>query len=222
MGVKATEKRTPRQMFLLDRARKRSSRFASLDPHVVTTIADVRDSVAHARGDSLWVSYASDLTDALVRSASQGASPLGFGLFLHSVDMKTIPALSSFFRRVAFTSDGGFIPAEELAEVLEADNRSDLFIGGSANPGTETITFWRGDLKPLAVPFSAFEKSGNGTEPDFTKFARDRLRADGATRRLRSSRGCHPLRIRSCVSTPHLEAAIAGRPVVWSIASSVA
>lgn len=38
MGVKATEKRTPRQMFLLDRARKRSSRFASLDPHVVTTI----------------------------------------------------------------------------------------------------------------------------------------------------------------------------------------
>lgn len=127
--------------------------------------------MAHARGDSLWVSYASDLTDALVRSASQGASPLGFGLFLHSVDMKTIPALSSFFRRVAFTSDGGFIPAEELAEVLEADNRSDLFIGGSANPGTETITFWRGDLKPLAVPFSAFEKSGNGTEPDFTKFA---------------------------------------------------
>ncbi|MEW4530813.1 helix-turn-helix transcriptional regulator [Maioricimonas sp. JC845] len=171
MGVKATEKRTPRQIFLLDRAKKCSSRFTSLRHHFVRTIGEVRNSVAHARGDSLWVSYSRDLTDALVSSAAQGASPLGFGLFLHSVDMKTIPALSSFFRRVAFTSDGGFISAEELAEVLEADNRSDLFIGGSANPVTETITFWRGDLKPLTVPFSAFEKSGKGTKPDFTKFA---------------------------------------------------
>jgi DNA-binding Xre family transcriptional regulator len=171
MEVKTTGKRKRRQMFLLDRAKKRSSRFASLHPRVVSSVTELRDSVAHASGDSLWVSYASDLTDALVRSASLGTPSLGFGLFIHALDMKTVLALSSFFRRFAYTLDGGFIPAEELVEVLQADNRSDLFIGGSVNHTTDTITFWRGNLNPLTVPFSAFEKSGKGTRPDFNKFA---------------------------------------------------
>ncbi len=39
------------------------------------------------------------------------------------------------------------------------------------NQATETITFWRGNLKPLTVPFSAFEKSGDGTKPNFNAFA---------------------------------------------------
>ncbi|MDP7020272.1 MAG: helix-turn-helix transcriptional regulator [Pirellulaceae bacterium] len=171
MAVKTAEKRTQRKVFLLDRAKKRSSRFASLHPQVVSTVTELRNSVAHASGDSLWVSYASDLTEALVRSASQGALRLGFGLFIHALDLKTIPALSSFFRRIAFTMDGGFIPTEELVEVLEAENRPDLFIGGSVDHDTNTITFWRGNLKPLTAPFSAFEKSGTGTRPDFNEFA---------------------------------------------------
>jgi DNA-binding Xre family transcriptional regulator len=171
MAVKTVEKRKQRQMFLLDRAKKRSSRFASLHPRIVSSVTELRNSVAHSTKDSLWVSYASDLTEALVKSASLGTSSLGFGLFIHTLDLKTIPALSSFFRRIAFTIDGGFIPAEELVEVLEADHRPDLFIGGSVNHATDTITFWRGNLMPLTVPFSAFEKSGNGTKPDFNEFA---------------------------------------------------
>ena len=90
---------------------------------------------------------------------------------MHALDLNTIPALTSCFRRIAFTTDGGFLSAAELAEVLEAEHRSDLFIGGSVNHVTETITFWRGDLKPLTVPFSTFEKSGDGTEPDFHQFS---------------------------------------------------
>jgi len=171
MVVKAAPKRKLTQMFLLDRAKKRASSFASLRPRVVSSLTDLRNCVAHATRDSLWVSYASDLTDALVRSASTIHPTLGMGLFIHSLDMKTLPALASRFRRIAFTADGGFIPAEELAEVLEAGNRSDLFIGGSLDKATETITFWRGDLKPVTVPFSAFEKSEAGTDPDFNKFS---------------------------------------------------
>src|SRR5580698_4380074 len=168
---KARPKRKPAQMFLLDRAKKRASSFASLHPQVVSSLTDLRHCVTHATADSLWVSYASDLTDALVRSASTVQPTLGMGLFIHSLDMKTLPALASRFRRIAFTADGGFIPADELAEVLEAANRSDLFIGGSVDQATETITFWRGDLKPLTVSFSAFEKSGDGAQPDFHKFS---------------------------------------------------
>jgi DNA-binding Xre family transcriptional regulator len=171
MVVKAAPKRKLTQMFLLDRAKKRASSFASLRPQVVSSPADLRNCVARATRDSLWVSYASDLTDALVRSASTNHPTLGMGLFIHSLDMKTLPALASRFRRIAFTANGGFIPAEELAEVLEAGNRSDLFIGGSLDKATETITFWRGDLKPVTVPFSAFEKSEAGTDPDFNKFS---------------------------------------------------
>lgn len=171
MAVKAAPKRKLSQMFLLDRAKRRVSNFASLNPQVVSSVTDIRNLVTHATRDSLWVSYASDLTDALVRNASTVQPTLGMGLFIHSLDMKTLPALASRFWRIAFTADGGFIPADELAEVLEAEIRPDLFIGGTVDKATETITFWRGDLKPLTVPFSAFEKSGDGTEPDFDKFS---------------------------------------------------
>lgn len=156
---------------LLDRAKKRPAIFAALQPHVVSSVGGIRDCVARASSDSLWLSYSNDLTEALVRQLSTSRSPLGFGLFVHSMEMKTLPALTSFFRRVAFTTDGGFCPAEELAEILEAENRGDLFLGGSVDRETETITFWRGDLKPLAVPFSSFETSGDGTEPDFDLFS---------------------------------------------------
>ncbi len=80
MAVKTSNKR---QMFLLDRAKKRSSRFASLRPQVVSSVAELRNCVAHATRDSLWVSYAGDLTDTLVRSASAGKPSLGLGLFIH-------------------------------------------------------------------------------------------------------------------------------------------
>jgi len=165
------KRRISDQLFLLDRAKLRVSRFASLLPHVVSSKSDVRDWMSRATRDSLWVSYARDLTEALVKNASVAQPTLGLGLFVHSVDVKTIPALTSCFRRIAFTTDGGFIGDTELVEVLEAANRRDLFIGGSVDKATETITFWRGDLKPLAVPFSAFERSGDGTVPDFNKFS---------------------------------------------------
>lgn len=164
-------KQPKRSMILLDRRSKRAAVFAGLHPRVVTSATDLRHSVAHASKDSVWVSYASDLTDALVKRATAIPSTLGSGLFLHALDIKSIPVLSSLFRRIAFTVDGGFIPAEELAEVLDAENRADHFIGGFVNKANETITFWRGNLDSLTVPFAAFEKSGDGTEPNFDAFS---------------------------------------------------
>ena len=170
MAVATAERQKPDQTFLLDRASKRVSRFALLRPHVVSSKSDVRNWMPHATRDSLWISYAHDLTGALVKNASAAQPTLGMGLFIHALDVNTLPALTACFRRIAFTTDGGFIPTDELVEVLEAHKRPDLFIGGSVDQGTETVTFWRGDLKPLTVPFSAFEKSGDGTRPDFSRF----------------------------------------------------
>jgi DNA-binding Xre family transcriptional regulator len=169
MAVKV--KQPKRSMILLDRRPKRAAMFAGLHPQIVSSVSDLRNSVAHASKDSVWVSYASDLTDALVKRVSPGPTTLGIGVFIHDLDMKTIPVLSSLFRRIAFAVDGGFIPAEELAEVLESENRANLLIGGFVNAATHTITLWRGNLESLTVPFSAFEKSGDGTEPDFSSFS---------------------------------------------------
>jgi hypothetical protein len=70
----------------------------------------------------------------------------------------SIPVLSSPFRRVAISVDGGFISAKELAEFLDDDNRANLFVGVFVNNATQTITFWRGNLESLTIPYSAFEK----------------------------------------------------------------
>jgi DNA-binding Xre family transcriptional regulator len=171
MTVKSKASQPKHSMILLDRATKRAAAFAGLHPQIVSSVSGLRNSVAHATKNSVWVSYASDLTAALVKCAAPTASTLGMGVFVHALDMKTIPVLTSMFRRIAFTVDGGFIPAEELAEVLEAENRANLLIGGFVNHSTQTITLWRGNLESLTVPFSAFEKSGTGTEPDFDSFS---------------------------------------------------
>lgn len=171
LPVKTKAVQGKRRMILLDRAPGRAAEFAGLHPEIVSSVSDLRNSVAHASKDSVWVSYASDLTAALVKSASITSSTLGMGVFIHSLDMKTIPVLTSLFRRIAFAVDGGFLPAEELAEVLEAENRANLLIGGFVNNKTQTITLWRGNLESLTVPFSACEKSGDGTDPDFTSFS---------------------------------------------------
>lgn len=168
----AVKEKTPKHsMVLLDRRPKHAAAFAGLRPRIISSVDDLRNSVAQASKDSVWVSYASDLTGALVKHATAVPATLGLGLFAHAIDMKSILVLSSLFRRVAFSVDGGFIPAKELAEVLDAENPANCFIGGFVNKATQTITFWRGNLESLTIPFSAFDKSGNGTEPDFEAFS---------------------------------------------------
>ncbi len=75
------------------------------------------------------------------------------------------------FKSFVYSMDGGFLPPEELAEALSAENRSDLFIGGTVDSQNKVVTLWRGDLRSLAVPFSAFAPSGDEVKPDFKAFS---------------------------------------------------
>ncbi len=165
------EKQLNHVTILLNRHSRHAAAFAGLRPQVVTSVRGLRDPMAHAARDSIWISYAPDLTDALVKHACLASATLGMGVFVHALDLKVIPALSSLFRRIAFAVDGGFVRTEELAEVLGAAHRANLLIGGFVNEATQTITLWRGNLESLTVPFSVFEKSGDGTVPDFTAFS---------------------------------------------------
>ena len=171
MTVKIKPDIGTRQVFLLDRAKIRPARFSLLDPLIVSSIGGLRDSVALATKDTLWVSYEKDLTEALLKMVVGPPRALGMAVFVHALSLQSVAGLASCFKRFAFASDHGFLPPDELAEALEAENAADLFIGGSVDLSSGTITLWRGCLTPLTVPFSAFEKSGDGIEPDFSKFA---------------------------------------------------
>lgn len=171
MIVRAERPAAISQTFLLDRVRKRAVPPLSLHAAVISSVAGLRQSLASATRNSLWISFQQSLTESLLKNLSWPAHSLGSGVFVHPVSAESIPVLSSCFERFAFAADGGFLPAEELLETLAAENREDLFIGGSVDPSSQTITLWRGSLEPLIVPFAAFEVSGDGTAPDFRRFS---------------------------------------------------
>lgn len=137
----------------------------------VTSNAGLRKQLATATGEYHWISYEKQLTEALLQQVSWPTRPLGDAVLIHKMPSQMLPALASCFNRIAFSSDGGFLPLDELAEVLKAENKADLFIGGSVDEVSKTLTLWRGTLDSLTVPFSAFEKSGDGILPDFSDFS---------------------------------------------------
>lgn len=169
--VKLKRAQTNQQTFLLDKTKDRPKRFAALRPKVVSSSAGLRRFLNHADKESLWISYDPDLTSALLRGVTWPARNLGVAVLNHVVNPATLPALASCFKRFAYARQDGFLPPDELAAALKAENRADLLIGGSVDPASQTVTFWRGNLVPLTVPFSAFEKAGDDTEADFQRFA---------------------------------------------------
>ncbi len=171
MAVKTRRKAVARRTFLLDKRKKRSQRFSSLQPEIVSSLDELRHSLAQATKDSLWISYERGLTEALLRNLSWPSRSLGVAVLLHAMNPQTLPALAGCFARFAFAMEDGFLPPDELAEALEAENCSDVFIGGNVDRATQTMTLWRGNLEALTVPFAAFERSGDGIAPDFRKFS---------------------------------------------------
>ena len=72
------------QMFLLDKAKKRPERFSLLHPQVVSSTGALRDSLALATKDTLWISYDKDLTEALLKTVLGPPRSLGKALLIHA------------------------------------------------------------------------------------------------------------------------------------------
>lgn len=134
--MKSTIAKNPAQgrVFLLDRAPQRASRFSVLRPSVVTSQKAVLDSVALADKNSRWIVYEKTLTESLVKAVTGPPRSLGAAVILHPLNPSLLPMLSaSFGYRLAFSPRNGFLPPEELADVLNAENAVDLFLGGTAS-----------------------------------------------------------------------------------------
>jgi DNA-binding Xre family transcriptional regulator len=169
--TQAAKRAAPTRLtFVLNRGKDRAQVSKSLKARLVDSAEALRKELKAPKKDAVWISYDKALTQELLKNLARPSVLLGEGVFLHDLEPKSIAALASSFKHFAFSEDKSFLPPEELAEVLQAAHRRDLFIGGIVDASTKTITLWRGDLEPLTVPFTAFPKSGDGIKPDFSRF----------------------------------------------------
>lgn len=163
-------KTAPSCTFLLSRRMTRVRQFAVLRPEKISSRQSVCKSLERADKHSLWISDEKALTDVLLKAAVCHPRAIGNMVLLHRPTLASIPGLSTYFNHLAFAMDDGFLPPDELAEVLAAANKAELFIGGIIDPDADTMTLWRGNLKTLIVPLTAFTTSGDGMVPDFSAF----------------------------------------------------
>ena len=80
-------------------------------------------------------------------------------LLLNGASWVEREVLSLVFRFVVSPGqDMRLLPPDELRDVLAAQDRADLFIGGFASPCDDLVVLYRGTLEPLVVPFGWFQR----------------------------------------------------------------
>src|SRR3954447_13204851 len=152
--------------------RRKGQSFSVLRPRRLRHYDDIVRAPRQASAGDCWIALHANLAASALKAAVEANRRLGFMLVLDPLKIETATALFSWFRAVVSTPrPGSLLAVEELAEALVADNRDELFIGGSVDRDSETLTLWRGTGKPLVVPLSSFRPSGEGKKPDFTRFS---------------------------------------------------
>lgn len=161
--------RPTRNIFLVMNQTMGRKQFPSAISKVITSVEDLKTSMAVATKYSLWICHDKYLTLSLLRSVSWPSPSLGDAVFLHSMLPQSLPTVANCFTRFAYLARAGFLPITELTDALCAVNKADLFIGGTVDHDSKTVTFWRGNFQTITVSMTSFEKSGDGTVPDFSK-----------------------------------------------------
>jgi DNA-binding XRE family transcriptional regulator len=160
----------PTQIFLLGQDTYRFSCVDALHPTILSSHGQWCEHVSHVGRTTLWISERAQFTCELLQCVAKPVHFLGDALLFYEPTAGSMPVLSTYFRRTVFGAAENFLPTEELAEVLLDNRKADLVIGGIVDHCTQNITLWRGSFEFLAIPFTAFTRSGNGVYPDFTQF----------------------------------------------------
>jgi len=123
----------------------------------------------------MWICSQLEKAELLLRAALQNVRNrvhLGDLVLLQPPQVESIPPLQALFRRVVGSVRSfKMLPPDELFEALKSSEEEsrNLFIGGSVDPVSETLTLTRGNLDTVVVPFSMFRPSGVAT-PDWGDF----------------------------------------------------
>ncbi len=150
----------------------------SLDPIpdgvVVCRSDQVSQVLLQAKAKDVLICFDRTSADALLK-ASLGAGPrtqLAQLLTIEPPRAQSVPALVGVFGLVlGLGADYRWLPVEELVRVLAGSDPTSRFIGGASDLEMATLTLIRGDRQSMVLPFSTFEPSGNGIQPDFEKLA---------------------------------------------------
>jgi len=122
-----------------------------------------------ARRPTLFVSWTAEALAPLSTVAHEEKGNLRL-LLLEQLSPARKEHWQTLFRTVVSPGSGlKLIEEEELIEVLSAENRADLFVGGTLNKEEEVVVLYRGTLDRLSVPLAWFARRSD-VEPDFDQF----------------------------------------------------
>lgn len=143
------------------------------DVRRVSGPGEVRDALAgRGRRPTYWVASRAASLKPLVDHAGdiRGDHRL---VLLDEVREGRGAVLRVLFRSVILADEVGLLPIDELLCALTSPDRDRLFIGGAVDAEDGVVLLHRADLgkPPLLVPFAWFTPSGDGTAPDFARFA---------------------------------------------------
>lgn len=134
---------------------------------------DVRDAlVGGGRRPTYWVAGPGTALKSLVDFADdmRGDHRL---VLLDGVHQGREAVLRAMFRSVIVGDEASLLPVDELLCALTSPERERLLIGGAVDHEDGVLLLHRADLSrpPLLVPMAWFTPSGDGTAPDFARFA---------------------------------------------------
>src|SRR5262249_53116815 len=127
--------------------------FAHLEAKRLRTASEIQDALARNGRGALWVA-ASAVALQLLLSALAGRSRGDQRLLaLARGAGARHRVLHAIFRSVVSADDGvRLLRTDELANVLGAPNRDELFIGIAGAPGDAAVVVYRGNLEPIVAP----------------------------------------------------------------------
>lgn len=152
-----------------------------LPPSVkICRAADLNQFVHTASTRVVFISCRRTSTDALLKASlrikvsPQGGIRSRFAqlLAIETPRAESVPSLQGVFAEVlGFGAAYRWLPVEELLTVLSGADAADRFIGGAVDPETETVALVRGNRETMVLPFSFFEPTGDGVEPDISELS---------------------------------------------------
>jgi hypothetical protein len=132
-------------------------------------MADLYIRQSGSRKPHLWVSHSADELTPLVGSVPAPRGDVRLLLLDDSLQGARREFLSALFSSILTPDTARLLPDHELAEVLSAENRNDLFVGGVVDAADRVLILYRGNLDRVLVPFDWFIGDGPD-QPDFGDF----------------------------------------------------
>ncbi len=143
---------------------------ARLDADRLRTESEIRDALERSGRRAVWVApsvAAVQLLLAALAGRSKGDQRL---LSLEPANGARHSLLHAIFRFVVSADEGiRLLRVDELADVLGAANREDLFVGVAA--ADAAVVLYRGNLEPMVVPLAWFRTRAGGPKPDTADLA---------------------------------------------------